>query len=129
MLVVSTGDGGGLMAIADLDSTVRTADRATIIVYNDAAYTAEVTQYGQLGLNEQPMLIEQVDFTKFAEGVGARGTVVESLADLEEWAAWAASGESGAWLLDCRISNSIVAPYQQEIMENLKRQTQAPVSA
>ncbi|KAB1642653.1 thiamine pyrophosphate-binding protein [Gulosibacter chungangensis] len=129
MLVVATGDGGAVMAVADLDSTVRAADRVTIVVYNDAAYTAEVTQYGQLGLNEQPMRIEQLNFTKFAEGVGARGTVVNRLADLEEWAAWAASGEPGAWLLDCRISNSIVAPYQREIMENLKRAQQATVSA
>lgn len=129
MLVLATGDGGGIMAIADLDSTVRTADRVTIVVYNDAAYTAEVTQYGQLGLNEQPMLIEQIDFTKFAEGVGARGTVVHNLTDLDEWATWAVSGEPGAWLLDCRISNTVVAPYQQEIMENLKRATQAAVSA
>ncbi|MDJ1372011.1 thiamine pyrophosphate-binding protein [Gulosibacter molinativorax] len=129
MLVLVTGDGGGLMAIADLDSTVRTAKRATVVVYNDASYTAEVTQYGQLGLDETPMLIEQVDFTKFAEGVGARGTVVRSLADLDEWAAWAAGDEPGTWLLDCRISNTVVAPYQREIMDNLKRQTQATVDA
>lgn len=129
MLVVVTGDGGGLMAIADLDSTVRAANRTTVVVYNDAAYTAEVTQYGTLGLDEEPMLIDQVDFAKFAEGVGARGTVVRTLADLDEWSAWAASGEPGAWLLDCRISNTVVAPYQLEIMENLKRQTQATASA
>ncbi|MGO1545698.1 MAG: thiamine pyrophosphate-binding protein [Gulosibacter sp.] len=127
MLVIATGDGGGLMAIADLDSTVRTADRATIVVYNDAAYTAEVTQYGTLGLDQQPMLIEQVDFAKFAEGVGARGTVVRALSDLSAWAEWAASGEPGTWLLDCRISGAVIAPYQLEIMENLKRQTKAAV--
>ncbi|SJM68503.1 thiamine pyrophosphate-binding protein [Gulosibacter sp. 10] len=122
MLAVVTGDGGGLMALADLDSTVRAADRATIVVFNDAAYTAEVTQYGALGLDERPMRIEQNDFARFGEAVGAHGVVVRSHADLEEWAEWARSGEPGAWLLDCRISGSIIAPYQLEIMANLQRQ-------
>lgn len=121
MLVVPTGDGGGLMALADLDSVVRTADRATVVVFNDAAYTAEITQYGMQGLDERPMLIPEVDFAQLALGVGARSTVVRSLADLEEWAAWAASDEPGTWVLDCRISGEVIAPYQREIMANLLR--------
>lgn len=121
MLVVPTGDGGGLMALADLDSIVRTAHRATIIVFNDAAYTAETTQYGTQGLDERPMRIDEVDFAQLALGVGARSTVVRDLADLDEWAAWAAGDEPGTWLLDCRISGEVIAPYQLEIMENLRR--------
>ena len=110
------------VALADLDSLVRTAERATVIVYNDAAYTAEITQYGMQGLDERPMRIDQVSFAGLAQAVGARGTEVRTLTDLDEWAAWAASGERGTWVLDCRVSGEIIAPYQLEIMENLKRQ-------
>ena len=121
MLVLTTGDGGGLMALADLDSTVRAAHRATIVVFNDGAYTAETTQYGTQGLDQRPMLIDEVDFAQLALGVGARSTVVRRLADLDAWAEWAAGDEPGTWLLDCRISGEVIAPYQLEIMENLRR--------
>lgn len=125
MLVLATGDGGGLMALADLDSLVRTAKRATVIVYNDAAYTAEITQYGMQGLDERPMRIDQVSFAGLAQAVGAHGTEVLTLNDLDAWAEWVASGENGTWVLDCRVSGEVIAPYQLEIMENLKRQAAA----
>ncbi|MGO2111350.1 MAG: thiamine pyrophosphate-dependent enzyme, partial [Pseudoclavibacter sp.] len=120
-LAVVTGDGGGLMALADLDSVVRSAPSAIIMVFNDAAYTAEVTQYGTLGLDESAMLIDRVDFAKFAEGVGATGVVVRTLDDLAPVREWAANGAKGSILLDCRIDGSIVAPYQQEIMANMHK--------
>lgn len=121
MLVVPTGDGGGLMGIADLDSLVRTARRATVIVFNDAAYTAETTQYGTLGLDERPMRIDEVDFAQLALGVGAHSTVVRKLSDLDSWATWCTARGEGTWVLDCRISGTVIAPYQREIMANLHR--------
>ncbi|MEF3322148.1 thiamine pyrophosphate-binding protein [Gulosibacter sp. GYB002] len=121
MLVVPTGDGGGLMGLADLDSLVRSARRATVVVFNDAAYTAETTQYGTLGLDQRPMRIDEVDFAQLALGVGAHSTVVRHLSDLDSWAAWCTAGGEGTWVLDCRISGEVIAPYQREIMANLRR--------
>ncbi|KAB1647923.1 thiamine pyrophosphate-binding protein [Pseudoclavibacter endophyticus] len=120
-LTVVTGDGGGLMGLADLDSVVRAARSAIIIVFNDAAYTAEVTQYGTIGLDQRAMLIDRVDFAKFAEGVGATGVVVRTLDDLQAVRDWAERGAEGTILLDCRIDGSIVAPFQQEIIENMHK--------
>lgn len=120
-LVVNTGDGGGLMALADLDSVVRAAKSAVIMVFNDAAYTAEVTQYGTIGLDEQAMLIEQVDFAKLGEAVGATGVIVKTLDDLQALRDWVAAGAQGTILLDMRIDPTIIAPYQLEIMENMHR--------
>ncbi|MGV9194941.1 thiamine pyrophosphate-binding protein [Microbacterium sp. MC2] len=118
-VVLSTGDGGGLMALADLESAVRVAGgRGLAVVWNDAAYGAEVNLYGLQGLAQGPMLIPEVDFAGFARAVGARGVVVrtlEDLAALDEWAATSADARPFL-LLDCRISNTIIAPYQQEII-------------
>lgn len=119
-LVVITGDGGGLMALADLDSTVRATHRAIVVVMNDSAYNAEVTQYGTIGLNQDAMLIDEVNFAAFAEGVGAEGRIIRTLNDLAELGAWLAEHETGTLLLDCRISKSVVAPYQHEIMAKLR---------
>jgi len=118
-VVLTTGDGGGLMALADLESAVRVAGgRGIAVVWNDAAYSAEVNLYGLKGLADDPMRIPQVDFAGLAAAVGAEGVVVQELADLDRLASWAATPahERPYLLLDCRISGDVIAPYQQEII-------------
>lgn len=118
-IVLTSGDGGGLMAIADLESAVRSAGgRGCAVIWNDAAYGAEVHLYGLKGLAEDPMLIPQVDFAAFAAAVGAEGVVAETLADLDRLATWSAqpAEERPFLLLDLRVSPAVVAPYQQEII-------------
>ena len=118
-IVLSTGDGGGLMALADLESAVRVAGgRGLAVVWNDAAYGAEVNLYGLKGLAEGPMLIPEVDFAALARGFGAEGVVVRSLTDLDRLADWVRTpaSERPFLLLDLRISGSVIAPYQQEII-------------
>lgn len=117
--VLTTGDGGGLMALADLESAVRVAEgRGMAVVWNDAAYGAEVNLYGAKGLATGPMLIPEVDFAALARAVGAEGVVVRTLDDLERLRTWTATdpAERPFLLLDLRISASVVAPYQLEIL-------------
>ena len=118
-VVLTTGDGGGLMALADLETAVRSAGgRGIAVVWNDAAYGAEVHLYGLQGYAEPPMRIPEVDFAALGAAVGAEGLVVSELADLDRLEAWAAepAGERRFLLLDCRISGSVIAPYQHEII-------------
>ncbi|MFB7251546.1 thiamine pyrophosphate-binding protein [Microbacterium sp. NPDC056234] len=118
-IVLTSGDGGGLMAIADLESAVRAAaGRGCAVIWNDAAYGAEVNLYGLKGFAEAPMRIPEVDFAAFASAVGAEGVVVRTLADLDRLAVWAAedAGTRRFLLLDLRISGTVIAPYQQEII-------------
>ncbi|PRA79413.1 thiamine pyrophosphate-binding protein [Microbacterium sp. MYb66] len=118
-VVLTSGDGGGLMAIADLESAVRAAGgRGMAVVWNDAAYGAEVNLYGLKGLAEGPMRIPEVDFAAFGAAVGAEGVVVRSLADLARLESWTAEDASTRrfLLLDLRISGDVIAPYQQEII-------------
>jgi len=118
-VVLTSGDGGGLMAIADLESAVRAAGgRGVAVIWNDAAYGAEVNLYGLKGLAREPMLIPQVDFAAFAAAVGAEGVVVRALGDLDRLASWTAEdpAERRFLVLDLRISGDVIAPYQQEII-------------
>ncbi|GAA1984150.1 thiamine pyrophosphate-binding protein [Microbacterium pumilum] len=118
-IVLTTGDGGGLMALADLESAVRVArGRGLAVVWNDAAYGAEVNLYGLRGLAKEPMLIPEVDFAGLADAVGAEGVVVRSIADLDRLESWAAQDAASRpfLLLDCRISGEVIAPYQLEII-------------
>ena len=74
--------------------------------------------YGLKGLAEAPMLIPETDFAGLASAFGAEGVVVRDLADLDALARWAErpAGERPFLLLDCRISGSVIAPYQHEII-------------
>ncbi|MFC7431550.1 MULTISPECIES: thiamine pyrophosphate-binding protein [unclassified Agrococcus] len=130
-IVLATGDGGGLMALADLESAVRVAGgRGVATVWNDAAYAAETTLYGGKGLAEPPMLIPEVDFAALAAAVGAEGVVVRTIDDLERLGTWAAEDASTRrfLLLDLRISREVVAPYQREIMHVNQSPTRAQIA-
>ncbi|GCD20549.1 acetolactate synthase I/II/III large subunit [Cellulomonas algicola] len=118
-VVLTSGDGGGLMALADLESAVRVAGgRGMAVVWNDAAYGAEVHVYGRKGLVREPMLIPAVDFAGLATAVGAHGVTVRTLDDLDALADWAArpAAERPFLLLDLVVSPGVVAPYQEEIV-------------
>ena len=118
-VVLTTGDGGGLMALADLETAVRTAaGRGVAVVWNDAAYGAEVHVYGRQGIAEEPMRIPEADFAALAGALGAEGVVVRTLSDLDRVATWAAEpvADRRFLLLDCRVSGDVVAPYQEEIL-------------
>ncbi|MDM7831059.1 thiamine pyrophosphate-binding protein [Cellulomonas edaphi] len=117
-VVLTTGDGGGLMALSDLESAVRVAaGRGIAVVWNDGVYGAEMHLYGRKGLATEPMLIPDVDFAGVATALGAQGETVRTVADLDMVAEWGARpvAERPFLLLDLRISGSVVAPFWEEI--------------
>lgn len=118
-IVLTTGDGGGVMALSDLDTAVRSAQgRGMAVVFNDAAYGAEVNLYGLKGLNKSPMLIDEIDFAALATAAGGHGVEVRTLADLEIVNTWKETpvDERKFLLLDLRISGAVIAPYQEEVI-------------
>ncbi|KAA0973550.1 thiamine pyrophosphate-binding protein [Paeniglutamicibacter gangotriensis] len=116
-IVLASGDGGFLMGLADLESVIRSVRSGIIVIYNDAAYGAEIHQYGSIGLHEGPMLIPEVDFAAVARGLGAQATKVRTLEDLGGLRDWVAQGSNGVFLVDCRISPEVRAPYMSEVLE------------
>ncbi|MDN5820603.1 MAG: thiamine pyrophosphate-dependent enzyme, partial [Brachybacterium sp.] len=118
-IVLTTGDGGGVMALADLDSAVRTAGgRGLAVVWNDAAYGAEVNLYGLKGLAAEPMLIDRIDFAAYGAAAGAEGVVVRRLEDLERLRTWSQEdpAQRSFLVLDLQISRTVIAPYQEEVI-------------
>ena len=107
--------GGGLMALADLETAIRTSASLVVVVWTDGAYGAEVHLYGVMGLDQAPMLIPDANFAGMAAALGATGVVVSSLADLDALRDWTEAGARGTIVLDCRVSQSVVAEYQREI--------------
>ena len=120
-VVLSTGDGGGLMALPDLESAVRVAGgRGMAVVWNDAAYGAEINLYGLRGLTREPMRIPEVDFAALARAVGAEGVSVHTLGDLSALSEWNAKpvNRRRFLVLDVRISGDVISPHQLEIIQS-----------
>ncbi|BCW53635.1 acetolactate synthase I/II/III large subunit [Arthrobacter sp. StoSoilB19] len=126
-LVLASGDGGFLMGLSDLESLIGTARSAIVVIYNDAAYGAEIHQYGSQGLTEKPMLIPEVDFSGVASALGAESAVIRSLGDLSALQDWIDAGAKGTFVADCRITSSVRAPWLTEWM-NATRAAKAAVA-
>ncbi|MFE0751753.1 thiamine pyrophosphate-binding protein [Gordonia sp. NPDC058843] len=105
--VLGTGDGGFLMAIAELETAVRLALPLVVIVYNDSAYGAEVHHFGDADMTT--VTFPEVDIAAIARGHGATGVTVTSLDDLDEIRSWVASlpspEPSGPLVIDAKIAD------------------------
>ncbi|MFC4395586.1 thiamine pyrophosphate-binding protein [Arthrobacter sedimenti] len=126
-LVLASGDGGFLMGLSDLESLIGAARSAIVVIYNDAAYGAEIHQYGSQGLTERPMLIPEVDFSGVARALGAESAVIRSLSDLAALQEWIDVGAKGTFVADCRITSTVRAPWLTEWM-NATRAAKAAVA-
>ncbi|MEV7605730.1 thiamine pyrophosphate-binding protein [Paenarthrobacter sp. NPDC089322] len=100
--VLGTGDGGALMAAAEMESVVRLGIPLVVIVYNDSAYGAEVHHFGEdddaLGLITFP----DTDFAAIARGYGFAAQTVRNLEDLEPVREWLEGSRNKPLLIDAK---------------------------
>ncbi|WP_282939234.1 thiamine pyrophosphate-binding protein [Corynebacterium auriscanis] len=122
-----TGDGGCLMAAADVESFLRAEPSEShagrgVIILNDAAYGAEVHQYSPKGLHVEPMLLDEVQFAQLGAPFGVEGitiTAPEQLAEGGELAQFLArkfdEEPNPRFVVDVRISRGPVADFLKEL--------------
>jgi thiamine pyrophosphate-dependent acetolactate synthase large subunit-like protein len=103
MPVAALGDGGALMGISELDTVVRLGLPMVVIVYNDAAYGAEVHHFGPDGHDTGIVRFPDTDIAAIARGYGFASVTVRSLADLSDVADWVASSREKPLLVDAKI--------------------------
>lgn len=109
--VLVTGDGGGLMALPDLVTFLTEARSGVVVVFNDAAYGAELHQYAVQGVHSAGMLLEEVDFAALTRPFGAEGHRVTRLADLDVLADWVQAGARGVLVLDVAVTRTVAADF------------------
>ncbi|KAA8719379.1 thiamine pyrophosphate-binding protein [Corynebacterium spheniscorum] len=114
-VVMVTGDGGGMMGIADAESFIRVARRGVIVVVNDSAYGAEIHQYAVRGADERTMRLPEFDFAGMLRPLGAETMVIRRLADLAAAREWFRGVREGTLVLDCRVSREVVASFISEM--------------
>ena len=68
--VAALGDGGLFLALQELDTAARIGARLLIVVYDDAAYGAEVHHFGPMGHDTSTVRHADADLAAIARGAG-----------------------------------------------------------
>jgi acetolactate synthase-1/2/3 large subunit len=109
--VLGAGDGGFLMGISELETAVRLKLPLVCIVYNDAAYGAEVHHFAQHHRQEELASVSfpETDIAAIARGYGADGVTVRTLDDLRPVREWVAvfrdRGQDRPLVIDAKIAS------------------------
>ena len=114
--VVALGDGGALMGLSELDTLIRTAGSAVVVVYDDGAYGYEVHMFGPVGADLATATFGETDFAGIARALGATAVTVRSVDDLAALRAWRDAGARGTLMLDCKVVRDVVADFLAEIV-------------
>ncbi|GAA1859586.1 thiamine pyrophosphate-binding protein [Asanoa iriomotensis] len=102
--VLASGDGGFLMSIAELETAVRLGLPLLCLIYNDAAYGAEVHHFGPYA-DLSTVVFPDTDIAALAKGFGAEGLTVRRASDLAGIETWLASSPTRPLVVDAKITS------------------------
>ncbi|WP_158880884.1 thiamine pyrophosphate-binding protein [Amycolatopsis anabasis] len=112
--VAALGDGGALMGIAELETVVRLRLPMVIVVYNDAAYGAEVHHFGPEGLPLDTVRFPDTDFARIARGYGCAGLTVRRTADLDGLSSWLRGSRAVPLVIDAKVDRRRASWWLEE---------------
>jgi thiamine pyrophosphate-dependent acetolactate synthase large subunit-like protein len=116
LCVAALGDGGALMAAGELETAARLARNLLVVVYDDAAYGAEVHHFaGGAGGDDflDSVRFPDADLAALARGAGLEGVTVRAAEDLAAVAAWLAAPERPL-LVDAKVDPGVCADWLAE---------------
>jgi thiamine pyrophosphate-dependent acetolactate synthase large subunit-like protein len=111
--VAALGDGGTFLALQELETAVRLGLRLLVVVYDDAAYGAEVHHFRTLGEDVAPAQFPDADLAAIARACGAGGIIVRSVDDLAPVAGWLRDG-AGPLVVDAKVNPDVCADWLHE---------------
>jgi acetolactate synthase I/II/III large subunit len=101
--IAALGDGGALMAAAELDTVRRLGLPMVVIVYNDAAYGAEVHHFTE-GQPLDTVTFPDTDIAAIGIGYGLDGTTVRDVRDLEAVRRWLNGPRDRGLVIDAKVA-------------------------
>jgi thiamine pyrophosphate-dependent acetolactate synthase large subunit-like protein len=113
LTVAALGDGGALLSLPEFETLGRLGLPILVIVYNDAAYGAEVHHFRPMGHAVDLAQFADTDFAALARAAGCEGITARSIADLEFLRAWLEKRE-GPMVLDAKVDPDICADWLEE---------------
>jgi thiamine pyrophosphate-dependent acetolactate synthase large subunit-like protein len=114
LTVAALGDGGALMSLSELETVARLGLRMLVVVYNDAAYGAEVHHFGPHGHPLDLVRFPDTDLAALARAAGLEGVTVRRREDLAEVERWRAGGSRPGLMVDAKVVPTVVAGWLEE---------------
>lgn len=102
--VAAVGDGGLLMSAAELETVARLGLPMVVIVYNDAAYGAEVHHFGPSGADLTTVQFPEADLAAIARGHGFDAVTVRTPSDLDAVVTWVSGPRTRPLLIDAKVT-------------------------
>jgi acetolactate synthase-1/2/3 large subunit len=112
--VAALGDGGFLMSVAELTTAVRLGLPVVIVVYDDAAYGAEVHHFGPDGHPLGTVTFPDDDLAAIGRGFGCAGVTVRTPGDLGAVADWLAGPRDRPLVVDAKVVSSRASWWLEE---------------
>jgi thiamine pyrophosphate-dependent acetolactate synthase large subunit-like protein len=113
LCVAAIGDGGALMALGELETAVRYSLPMVVVIYNDAAYGAEVHHFGPMGHPVDLTRFRDTDFAALARAAGAEGITVRGSGDLPPLKGWL-ERRDGPLVIDAKVNPDVRAEWLEE---------------
>jgi thiamine pyrophosphate-dependent acetolactate synthase large subunit-like protein len=101
------------MALGELETAARYRLPMVVVIYNDAAYGAEVHHFGPMGHPVDLTRFPDVDFAAFARAVGAEGITVRGNGDLSSIKGWL-ERRDGPLVIDAKVNPGVRAEWLGE---------------
>ncbi len=114
LTIAALGDGGAFMAASELETVARLGLRMLVVVYNDAAYGAEVHHFGPEGEPLDLVRFPDFDFAPLARAAGLEAITVRRVQDLDPLREWVAAGAPVPMLVDAKVTPTVVAEWLEE---------------
>ena len=111
LTIAAVGDGGLLMSLQELETVARLGLNLLVVVYNDAAYGAEVHHFGPQGRPTELVRFPDTDFAAIACACGLEGLTVRAPGDLEPATRWLAGSRTKALLVDAKVVPTVVSEW------------------
>ncbi len=104
LAVAALGDGGMMMAAAELDTVRRLGSPMVVIVYDDAAYGAEVHHF-TTGESLDTVVFPDTDLAAIAGGYGFDAVTVRQAGDLNLVREWVSGSRGRPLLIDAKVAS------------------------
>jgi acetolactate synthase-1/2/3 large subunit len=114
LTVAALGDGGFLMSVAELTTAARVGLPLLIVVYDDAAYGAEVHHFGPHGHPLDTVTFPDTDLASIARGFGCAGVTVRTRGDLAPIRDWIAGPRERPLVIDAKVVSSRASWWLEE---------------
>ncbi|MEU5872723.1 thiamine pyrophosphate-binding protein [Glycomyces sp. NPDC047369] len=103
LTVAAVGDGGFVMSATELVTAVRLALPLLVVIYDDAAYGAEVHHFGPDGHPLDTVTFPETDLAAIARGYGCDGLTVRTVDDLGPVRRWLAGPRTRPLVIDAKV--------------------------